>query len=176
MGHGIHDHLGPTPQELRQAQNAIDTANAAMARVSAASQHALEGEGKKDMTWTKPATKPTRNFPLRIATIIMPNTDPLDGGYWGDKKLAERRVLEREILDQFGGFTTDHVEGYWKDETGKVHFDRSTRYSIAMEDHGSNMLWLEDFARRVAVWGHQLAVAITYPNGAFRIVDVCSDN
>lgn len=112
-----------------------------------------------------------RNFPLRIASIILP-----ERGNDGESLEHVHEYLQRLILDTFGGYSGSIVHGAWRDEeTGRVYHDTSRRYDIAMEDHGLHYLWLEDTARTIGAVAHQLAIAITYPNGAFRIVPTCDE-
>lgn len=160
MGHGIHDHLG------------ADIAQRSVDRVSAASQHALEGTGKKDMTWVKAeAPRITKNWPYRIATITLPKWD--NGG---NSLHKAHDTLTSMLLDTFGGYTTTYGKGAWKDPSdGVIYYDDNIVYHVAMEDHGTNMIWLEDTARLIGAMAHQEAIAITYPNGAFRIINTCDN-
>lgn len=112
---------------------------------------------------------PKRNFPLRLASITLPESDN------GGQSLEDaHEYLRKLILDTFGGFTSYKAHGVWRDETtGVVWYDANVVYQIAMEDHGTNMQWLEDTARLIGATARQIAVAITYPNGVFKIIPTC---
>lgn len=112
-----------------------------------------------------------RNWPMRVASIILP-----EYGNDGETLDDAHEYLQRLILDTFGGYSAQCIKGAWRDPaTGMIYRDTSTRYDIAMEDHGLHYLWLEDTARTIGAIAHQLAIAVTYPNGAFRIIDTCGE-
>lgn len=73
---------------------------------------------------------------------------------------ADWDLLERKLLERFGGFTGGGMaEGAWSDETGKVYRDISRRYEVALSSWNQLPDWL-DVVRWIRVHFRQIAVYV----------------
>lgn len=73
---------------------------------------------------------------------------------------ADWDLLERKLLERFGGFTGGGLaEGAWSDETGKVYRDVSRRYEVALSSWNQLPDWLA-IVHWIRVHFRQIAVYI----------------
>jgi len=104
---------------------------------------------------------------LRLAQIILPKADN-EGRDLG----AVHYSLRRAIASEFGGFTALDSFGGWIDDSGKLYEESGVTYQIACEDSESSRLKLRDIAIIHGRAAAQLAVFVSYPNGAAEIIDI----
>lgn len=73
---------------------------------------------------------------------------------------ADWDLLERKLLERFGGFTGGGMaEGAWSDDAGKVYRDVSRRYEVALSSWNQLPDWL-DVVRWIRVHFRQIAVYV----------------
>ncbi len=65
---------------------------------------------------------------MKIAYFLLPYNPQFDIA-----KQASHQHVRTRLLERFGGFTASLVEGAWKDEAGKVHYDTSVKYEVAAD-------------------------------------------
>ncbi len=67
------------------------------------------------------------------------------------------RQTQKELLQKYGGFQVDRVEGQWLGDDGNIYRDKSLRYIICMEEDqvGELKEWLKEIRdrfRQMALW------------------------
>lgn len=98
----------------------------------------------------------------RTAQIILP--------VWDNeaKSLADaHKILVKELLDAFGGFTRTDGIGWWKsDVDGHTYNETVYVYTIAMDEHGSfGSAVLRRIGREMCTIANQQAVYVQLPDG-----------
>lgn len=63
------------------------------------------------------------------ATFMIPTHDN-DGIKFSDETMEHVRSM---IIETFGGYTADMVQGAWSDENGRIYYDENIRYTVTME-------------------------------------------
>lgn len=104
---------------------------------------------------------------MKLASLIMPIRDNA-----GVDASDVHRALQLVLVDSFGGFTVTPAQGAWRDDTGRVIFDESRAYSIAMDDTDSNRAKMESIARFYGHMAGQICVMVTHADGDVVMVDV----
>ena len=88
---------------------------------------------------------------------------------------AAHEALVQGLLNTFGGLSIVPVRGAWKDDTGRVYWDDSYRYEIAIDRNSLDYLdkigAVYRIARTFGARMKQLAVYVTGPSGA-EIIDM----
>ncbi len=90
---------------------------------------------------------------MKRATFVIPKQDN-EGREFPRAVVLE---IQREILEQWQGFTVREVRGGWVDEAGKTYIDDSWEYTIVLEDERVESLvtWLKkirEALRQQAMW------------------------
>lgn len=90
---------------------------------------------------------------MKRTTFVIPKADN-DGRPFPTKVIAG---LQRELLEEFGGYTVQEVRGAWLGDDGKTYHDESWQFTIVMEEEGIGRLvkWLEktrDLLSQQAMW------------------------
>lgn len=67
---------------------------------------------------------------MQVRAVFMIPTYDNDGKKFSAGTLD---LVRRMILDEFGGYTAETVQGAWVDEDGSVYFDENIRYTVTME-------------------------------------------
>lgn len=102
---------------------------------------------------------------LRIASIILPNTDNN-----GMPQKRAHEYLRNTILATFGGVTMSDVRGMWKNDEGTTFVDDSIRYEFACPDQPSTNHTIGEVAIIAGRMAGQDAMFVTYPNGEVAIL------
>lgn len=90
---------------------------------------------------------------MKRATFVIPKQDN-DGNRFPRAVVLE---IQKEILEQWQGFTVREVRGGWVDEDGKTYIDSSWEYTIVLEDEKVESLiaWLKTVREKLkqqAMW------------------------
>ena len=78
---------------------------------------------------------------MKKATFIIPKQDN-DGNKFPKTTILE---IQRDILEQYGGYTVRSVQGGWMDGDGKVYQEQNWEYTVVLDESQLKGLasWLE---------------------------------
>ncbi len=100
------------------------------------------------------------------ARLILPNLDNN-----GDSLDVTHDVLAEYLIDAFGGFTSQAVQGGFKGEDGTVYREAGTAYDVALDDSADNQAYLRGIARWAAGAADQECVYLRQPSGAVEFIE-----
>lgn len=106
--------------------------------------------------------------PLALAQLIVPEHES-NGDFLGDAQ----QFVKRQLLNEFGGFTSWPVDGAWRNPSGADFFDESILYQVGFD---STVPANYERIRQIAIEAGQMlkqeAVCVNWlQNGLCEIID-----
>lgn len=87
------------------------------------------------------------------ATFMVPTYDN-DGQQFPEEVMEHVRSM---VIEKFGGYTSDMVQGAWADADGRVYYDENIRYTITMDQEKVTelkemLVYFKDLLRQEAMY------------------------
>lgn len=98
---------------------------------------------------------------MKIARIHFPTL-----GNNGDPLYGVIGVLEKRLMQEFGGFTYWNAQGAWKSDNGRVYKEPVTVYEVAYEGYENHDLTIRGIAVAVGRLAEQEAVFVIIDGNA----------
>lgn len=104
---------------------------------------------------------------MRETSFILPLTDNDGNG------LAHVHAeVQEELLNAFGGFTMEDVQGVWRNDEGRRFVDASKRYTVAFDDDPSrdNDYRFSLIAAQAGKRAKQECIYVRWSNGTVELI------